>query len=154
LLGSQDKTASVEILLMLQSEAGSEEINVYQRKNRLGVEIPAFKINMRDQTDPINNKITILRYDGEIEEQENKKEQAKELILEILENGGKKTNEILEITKKQVGSKNTRNALSELTHQKIISVTREGKQNYYSLPKVDLGLSLMEDTVDQKDFEF
>ncbi len=42
LLGSTDKAASVEVLLMIQSEAGSEEIKLYQRKNRLAVEVKPF----------------------------------------------------------------------------------------------------------------
>jgi hypothetical protein len=140
-LGSQDKAASVEVLLMLQSEAGSDKINLYQRKNRLGVEIPAFKISMKDTIDGEGNKKTIIGYDGEIEESSvSKIEQAKELILGILENEGKTTNQVLELTKKLVGQKNTRFALRALLDEKLIDSTREGKQNYYFIPPEENGL--------------
>ena len=135
LLGSQDKTASVEVLLMIHSENGSEQINVYQRKNRLAVEIPPFKIGMKDVVGTGGERKTLLSYEGEIEEQEAKKDQAKDLIVSILEGEGKATNQILEMIKKQVGSKNTRSALSELVREGLIKVERQGKQNYYSMQK-------------------
>lgn len=137
LLGSQDKSASVEVLLMLHSEAGSEEINVYQRKNRLNKEEDPFKVNMKDKIDETGTVRTVLEYAGMIEEQENKKEQAKDIIIEILENGEKTTNQILDLTKKLVGSKNTRTALKELVNDKLIEFTRHkgDRQNYYFLPK-------------------
>lgn len=148
LLGSQDKTASVEVLLMLYSEVGSEEINVYQRKNRLAVEIQPFKIGMKDVFNSDGKKTTVLDYQGEIEEQEGKKEQAKEMIMEILESEGKTTNQILEISRKQVGTKNTRQALADLVHDKIIQVTKQGKQNHYSLPKEKEKTDLIEPAFD------
>jgi len=133
LLGSQDKTASIEVLLMISSNAGSEEIDVFQRKNRLSVEIRPFKLSMKDSTDEGGLRRTYINYEGELEESENKKEQAKELILGILESEGRNTNQILDLTKKQVGSKNSREALNELVKDKLIKVARQGKQNYYSI---------------------
>jgi RecA-family ATPase len=134
LFGSTDKTASVEILLMLKSESGSEEIDVYQRKNRLTKEIPAFKATIRDQDGPEGLR-TILSYDGEIEEQENKKDEAKEKIMELIEEQGKTKKELTEIFKKSVGSKNVQNALIELVKEKLIEVSKVGKENFYFLPR-------------------
>jgi hypothetical protein len=135
LLGSQDKTASVEVLLMLHSESGSDEISIYQRKNRLGIEIPPFKVSMRDHVEPGGRKITTLAFEGPIEEQENKREEAKNRILEILANGPQITNQIIEQIKKAVGVKNIRIALGELVKTGLVECTRQGKQNLYTLPK-------------------
>lgn len=154
LLGSQDKVASVEVLLMLHSESGSDLINVYQRKNRLAVEIPPFKVSMKDTTNDEGRKITVLAYEGPIEEQENKREQAKELILGILESDGKTTNQILEMTKKSVGSKNTRVALSELVNAGLIELTKQGKQNYYLLPKGELEVEGVGGDLNKNDLGF
>jgi len=134
LLGSQDKAASIEVLLMIKSENGSEEIDFYQRKNRLAPEIKPFKIMMKDSEDE-GPTLTKLTYAGELEDQENKKEEAKELVYGMLENGGKRTKDILELIKKQVGSKNTRLALAELVHENLIECKKEGRENYYFIPE-------------------
>lgn len=134
LLGSQDKTASVEVLLMMKSENGSEEINLYQRKNRLAIELKPFQILMKDQVEE-EKRHTALSFGGVIEEQENKKEQAKEMIMAILESGGKTTKQIIEVTKKQVGQKNTRSALKDLVTEGLVIVTRRQRENYYVLPE-------------------
>jgi hypothetical protein len=136
LLGSQDKTASVEVLLMLHSESGGDEINIYQRKNRLGKEEEPFKIVMKDSIDEFNKVKTTFEYGGLIEDAESKKDQAKEMIVGVLEEGGgKTTNEILEITSKQIGSKNTRLALLDLVKDGLLKLDKKGKSNYYILRK-------------------
>lgn len=134
LLGSTDKTASVEVLLMMQSETGSEEIKLYQRKNRLAKEVDPFKVLMRD-TEENGQLRTTLTHGGELEEQENKKDEAKELILTILESGEQTTKVILEQTKKQVGSKNTRAALADLVREGLIDVAKLARENLYFLVK-------------------
>lgn len=135
LLGSQDKTASTEILLMLRSESGTNEISVYQRKNRLAKEQDPFHITMTDEyVEGI--KRTFLKYAGELEDQENKKEMAKELIIGILESSdGKLTKELIEMTRKEVGAKNVRAALKELVAEKLIDTVKRARENYYFLPK-------------------
>ena len=134
LLGSQDKTAGVEILLMLKSEDGTDEIHVYQRKNRLGTEIKPFKIMMED-TETNGGRKTVLRYDGEIEEAERVKERIKEFVSELLKQGGKDTNEVLRASAEtlRAGGKNTRAALRELVDDEVIQMRKEGKRNYYFL---------------------
>ena len=136
LLGSQDKTASVEVLLMLHSESGGDEINMYQRKNRLGKEEAPFKIIMKDVLDESDKVKTTLEYGGLIEDSENKNDQAKEMIIEALEESeGKTTNEILEITNKQIGSKNTRQALIDLVKDGLLNLDKKGEFNCYTLKK-------------------
>lgn len=132
LLGSIDKGASVEVLLMLQSESGSPEILMYQRKNRLAKEINPFKMQMMDEV--IEGKInTIFKYDGEIVDDLCKKDEAKELLYNLLSGSqsGMGTKEILAMTQKEVGQKNTRRALRELTDEGILECVKHGKENYY-----------------------
>ena len=131
LLGSQDKSASVEVLLMLHSDV--DDINVYQRKNRLGREIEPFKVNMIDTKDDKGCVRTRFEYGGLLDDSDCKKDEAKEMIIDILESGGKNTGEILTLVTKQVGSKNTRTALNELVKEEIINVSKQGKSNYYVL---------------------
>lgn len=133
LFGSQDKSASVEILLMMKS-GDNGEIEIYQRKNRLGPEIRPFKVLMKDTEE--NGQIkTFLTFDGEIEPQETKKEEAKEFILSILNDGSKTTKELRQIifNEAKIGEKNIRAALSELVDEKKIDFKRNGRENCYYL---------------------
>lgn len=132
LLGSTDKTAGVEVLLMLKSEPGSDEIQVYQRKNRLAKEVEPFRVSMKDEVleDVVR---TVLKYEGEIEEKETQKEEAKKCAIEFLADGGKTSNEILEAISSQqrIGHKNIRAALNELVAEGQLDVGRKGRQNFY-----------------------
>jgi DNA-binding transcriptional ArsR family regulator len=133
---SQDKVASSEILLMLRSENGN--IELYQRKNRLGREIKPFVIKMTD-TSPADgrNMKTELTFGGEIEENESKKETAKSLILTILSEDGRTRKEILEIVyqKTKIGQRNVSEALRELEGLSMIETAKKGRQNYYFIKK-------------------
>ena len=131
LLGSQDKTASVEVLLQLSSDSGSDEIRVYQAKNRLDREIEPFKILMKD-TEASGVHKTSLVYGGLIEEDETKKDEAKEIVLELLKESGKTTKEICTaLSQKKIGEKNVRSALKELTGEGTIDYTKKGHQHFY-----------------------
>lgn len=133
LLGSQDKSASIEVLLMMKSDSGTNEINVYQRKNRLDKEINPFQIIMED-SDEDDDKKTVFSYGGEIDSDDTKKEEAKELIYDILSDEHKRTTkEILDILKKKIGQKNTRNALKELVEEGMLEQEKMGKQNLYGI---------------------
>jgi hypothetical protein len=137
LFGSQDKTASVEVLLMLKSEESKDQIAVYQRKNRLGPEIKEFNISMTDEMVGSERR-TYLKYAGEIEEDQVKKEGAKKFIIKLLEGGGKTTNEVMQIitndTDIEVGQKNIRTALRELEDAGTIYSIRKGRMKFYYLP--------------------
>lgn len=134
LFSSQDKVASVEVLLMIQKDEASEEINVYQRKNRLGLEINPFKISIKDDCDEKGIQRTRITFGGWIEDGETKKEQAKPLIKLILEDGGKTRKEIIDLAlEENIGEKNTSDALRELQKLEEIKVTKKGRENYYEL---------------------
>jgi hypothetical protein len=137
LFGSQDKTANVEILLMIKTDEVSGEISVYQRKNRLGEEIKPFKIIMSEVIREGKNRI-FFKHGGGIDDKENKKELAKETIINILQNGESKTRkEILDYLQKEakIGSKNASDALRELEDEGILDMTRLGRQNTYFISK-------------------
>ena len=134
LLGSQDKTAGVEILLMLKSEAGSTEISMYQRKNRLAKEIEPFRIEMDDYYDEDEKFKTYLKYKGVIDEKETQKQEAKKCILDLLSsNTGMLTKDILGAIQdeKKIGERNIREALKELVNSEKIDYSKDGRQNYY-----------------------
>ena len=135
LFGSQDKVASVEGLIMMRKKEDSDDIDVYQRKNRLGKEIPAFTITIKDEN--FNDKIkTTLTYGGELKEEERIIEQIKTMILDLLQDGGRDTSEILAITKDQLkaGDRNARAALRALVIEGAIDQAKRGRQNYYMIP--------------------
>ncbi len=135
LLGSQDKAASVEILLMLRSEASSNEIEVYQNKNRLKMEIKPFKITMVENEEKTELKLT---YGGDCaEDLELKKDAAKDLIFSALAEGGKTTKELIEIgTLEKIGERNIKQAARDLQADKQIEVPyKKGRENYYILAK-------------------
>jgi hypothetical protein len=132
---SQDKVASTDLLMMLRSE--DDSIEVYQRKNRLGIEIKPFKILMTDTFVEDKPTKTELTYAGEIEDGESKKEQAKKVILDILFlEGGKTRQDLLEMLFKasKIGGRNASEALRELESETKIKMTKQGKKNFYFIP--------------------
>lgn len=136
LLGSQDKTANVEILLMLAKDERSGETRIYQRKNRLGPEMKPYAIKIEDGFTTDNEKTLLFNYIGEINDDVNKKEEAKELIRDILSDGDSKTtNQLIELTKKIVGAKNVREALREMKKQEEVNTFKTGRQDTFVLPR-------------------
>lgn len=134
LLGSQDKTANVEVLLMIHKDESSGDINVYQRKNRLGPEVRPFAVRMTDTIDFDGVARIELTYVGEIEEETKRKDEAKELILQILsESAGKTKKELGELIGKKVGDKNLRVALQELRLEGQIDYFKQKKAHCYFL---------------------
>jgi predicted transcriptional regulator len=133
LFGSQDKTASVEVLLMMKKE--QNDITMYQRKNRLDREIREFKITMNDEETAGGEKKISLVYAGEVDEAESKKNEAKEYIPEILKEEPRTTKQIKQIlqTEKKIGQRNTREALKELLDEKIIERRKKGREDEYFL---------------------
>jgi hypothetical protein len=134
LFSSQDKVACAEVLLMIKSDAGSDDIAVHQVKNRMSKEMVPFKINMHDNKPPGQTPTTLLTYGGIFEEKAYKLDEAKDLIMEILSDGSKNTNEIIDAGKiQEIGEKNIREATRALVKNKHIEMKR-GHPNIYSLP--------------------
>jgi DNA-binding HxlR family transcriptional regulator len=148
LIGSQDKTSSSEVLLMLKSESGTEKIEVYQRKNRLGKEIKPFEVLMVDTLEGSGTIKTTLTYNGDLDDDSTKKEDAKPIIQRLLTVSQKTTNELIAVLQKEVGSRNVRQALKELEESKTIESRRKGREKQYFLPSVNYSKTNNSETLD------
>ena len=149
LLGSQDKTASSEVLLMLRSESGTDKIEVYQRKNRLGREIKPFEVLMVDTLEDTGVIKTTLTFNGELDDETTKKEDSKVVIQQLLTVSPKTTKELISVLQKDVGSRNVRQALVELEESKVIESIRKGREKQYFLPNTDYSKSETEETLEE-----
>jgi len=136
LFGSQDKVSSVEVLLMIKTDENSRLIHVYQRKNRLGLPVKPFKISMVDVFEDQGETYTNLKYEGEVEDSDTKKEEAMEKIVVLLEQGPMTTKSIIAVMNREhkIGQKNTRSALREIRSLGLINSVKQGREDLYSLP--------------------
>ena len=132
LIGSQDKTASVETLHMMRSKERSDEITFYPMKMRVGRELPPFRININDQKDG-ETTATILSYAGEIDEHQLKKDDAKESILTHLEDETEKkgSKEIIKVLNGKCGKTAIEDALKEMREENIIGWEKVGGKYLY-----------------------
>jgi archaellum biogenesis ATPase FlaH len=139
LFGSQYKLGAVEVVVMIKKGQQDGEMYIYQVKNRLGVAFKPYKVVMRDVLDEDGQSAIEFVYEGNFEEQENKKDEAKHMITNVLQEGEKTRAELLNISlkEKNIGTKNTSDALRELTNDGKILVKKQGRQNSYSLPSTE-----------------
>lgn len=137
LLGSTDKTANLEVLLMMCRDEKTDYIEFYQRKNRLGKEAPPFAVKMEDVYDENwENDSLVFSHMGTIEDDDSKKEEGKRLILDLLsDKEHKHTKTIINALNKQVGTKNIRQALRELVNTEAIDFYRDGREHCYFIPE-------------------
>ncbi|MEI6296383.1 MAG: AAA family ATPase [bacterium] len=136
LFASQDKAASVESLIMMRRDENTENINIYQRKNRIGKEVLPFYVTMKDGVSGKDPKVERLNltYGGIISEKEKVIEKIMPLIMEALKDGGKDTNEIIAICKSglSAGDTNIKEALKILLAEKTITMNKKGRRNFYT----------------------
>jgi archaellum biogenesis ATPase FlaH/DNA-binding transcriptional ArsR family regulator len=141
LLASQDKTASVEGLLMIQKQANEPLVTVHQRKNRLGPESPSFDVCIRDtDMDPKKNRI-VVEFKGMHASIESIIEKAKVSALKALEAGAMTRQELLEHLQKSegIGKRSAHVALKALNENKLVEVEKIGKKHKFSTKKADIG---------------
>lgn len=137
LLGSQDKTANMEVLIQISSPNGSNQIQVYQLKNRLAKEIEPFTILISES--PLDEKMS-MSYLGKIEyDRVSKKEEAKELIIDLLDERKDQKISINEISGllKNTGESNIRFALKELVKDKQIVKEKDGHKDVYFIENTE-----------------
>ena len=99
-----------------------------------------FVIKMRDEDEGGENQKTYLDYEGNFEEEQLKVEQAKDVILEYLEeqNVKKTAKEIIEVlAEKRIGKSNVENAIKYMRDHKEIEFNKEGKAYWYWVPQKD-----------------
>lgn len=133
LIGSQDKTSGVDVLLMLTKH--EKEITVYQTKCREEVEIKPFTFVMNDVQDEYRQEFVTMEYKGEVAKAPAKKDCAKEAILSILGGGDCGREEVVTRCKDvyDVGEKNVTAALKDLRKSGAICARTEGRKDVYSL---------------------
>jgi hypothetical protein len=142
LFGSQDKLASIETLIMIKSEERSEEIFIYPKKSRSGIEYEPFRVEMKPVE--VNEKMEAVKieltYAGKEEEREYKIDKAKTAVMDLLMDSGKTRKEILNflLEKYKIGGKNASEALRELEKDAKISSTKTGRENFYQILKEEI----------------
>lgn len=134
LLASQDKTASVEVLLMLQKKPSEPIITVHQRKNRLGPESASFDIRMYDTSMEADKNHTVLEFAGTHDDVKSVIEKAKaSALLALKENDMTRQELIKHVTAEiGVGKRSVHVALKALSEGKLVGVEKVGKQHKYS----------------------
>ncbi|MFA6404865.1 MAG: bifunctional DNA primase/polymerase [Candidatus Paceibacterota bacterium] len=138
LLGSQDKTASVEVLHMIRSEEKSNEIMFYPKKSKVAREISPFKILMLDEITE-HGEVVRLTYGGEIEEKKLKAEEAEGMIKAYLleSNEHRTSKEIQEALDGEAGKTAIEDALKKMREDKenIVHHEKVGQAYKYWIPK-------------------
>lgn len=136
MFASMDKIAISDNVVLIRTEIGSEVTSVYQRKNRLAPELAPFKFRMEDSdiNDEKNNK-TKLIYDGEVDSNESKVEEAQEVILEALEDGPMTRKQLIGVVykEKKIAERTASEACRVLEASGYIEATKRGRENLYTL---------------------
>jgi DNA-binding HxlR family transcriptional regulator len=91
---------------------------------------------------------TTLTYNGDLDDDSTKKEDAKPIIQRLLTVSQKTTNELIAVLQKEVGSRNVRQALKELEESKTIESRRKGREKQYFLPSVNYSKTNNSETLD------
>lgn len=146
LLGSQDKVASAESVIMLKSETNSDSFAVYQVKSRTGTEIKPFLMLMRDV---IAEDRIEFRYNGEYDEQVSKMDTAKTIIPQIIGTGLMTTKQLVAAMQEdhKVGERYVRDALRLLVKKELLVVEKLGREHAYKNTDVGLLLNQVDETL-------
>ncbi len=147
LLGSQDKFAAVEAVIMLRMKPGTKTesgstatINVYPMKNKGGPEAKPFQIDIIHADDPDGGGTTTLTYAAEIEDRVMQAEVTEDAIMDYLAGQTEKraTTEIIESLKGKAGKTAIEAKLRELREVKKVGFEKAGqKYLYWSLGEGD-----------------
>jgi hypothetical protein len=131
-----DPEKQKEMEEMLKKE--KNVISVYQPKNRVEEEIKPFRLKMEDVYGDDNQKSTILTYIGELAREDNKKDEAKDIIVELLNATELYRTDLIQKLKNDydIGNTKTKEALKDLEDEKIISSKKDGKKDIYFLRSI------------------
>lgn len=118
----------------VKKEAESEsavELVITQDKLRRGKAVSPFQVKLSEE-----NGIISLEYQGEVQEEKKKIEEAKEIILNFLKEAWRSRSDILAMLKEnKIGGRNGSEALRELEKDGKIKMTQMGRENFYYLPE-------------------
>lgn len=130
ILGSQDKVASAESVLMIRSELHSNAFAIYPVKNRTGLELKPFMVSMIQQ---VGAKIVEFKYDGDYDEQTSKLDIAKTVIPQLIGTGVLTTKQVIKGMQEGhgIGERNVRETLRLLTENKQLTLEKIGREHAY-----------------------
>jgi hypothetical protein len=140
LLGSQDKFAAVEAVIMLRMKPGTKTesgstatINVYPMKNKGGPEARPFQIDIIHTDEPDGGGTTTLTYAAEIEDRILQAEVTEDAINDYLAGQTEKqtTTEIIEALKGRAGKTAIETKLRELREAKKVGFEKVGQKYLY-----------------------
>ncbi len=149
-LGSQDKIANAEVVLMIRGDVNPGYFTVHQVKNRTGVEMKPFNVGIRDITTSKDGMEVVkveMNYEGELDEMTTKMDEAKLVIPQIVGNEFMTTNDIVKIMAKNhdIAERYCREALRQMVDSGILEQSKKGRSytfrmvtvNLFDQPKVD-----------------
>lgn len=140
LLGSQDKFAAVEAVIMMRMKPGTKTdggstatINVYPMKNKGGPEARPFQIDIVHTDDPDGGGTTTLTYAAEIEDRVLQAEVTEDAIKDYLAGQTEKqaTTEVIEALKGRAGKTAVEAKLRELREAKKVGFEKAGQKYLY-----------------------
>jgi hypothetical protein len=148
LLGSQDKFAAVEAVIMLRTKImnrteGGETANVYTypMKNKSGATVRPFQIDIVHVDDPDGGGTTVLTYAGKIEESALQAAVAQDAIMDYLaaQTEPRTSSQIIETLRDKAGKSVIEMTLKKLREDKKVEFKKQGRPYVYWLAKEDAG---------------
>ncbi len=125
--GSSDILAYVDSMLGMTKVETS--YTLWHLKNRDGDLIKPLSLSVEDT----DKNTTVIRVTGEVDEENSKREQARDLIMDALADGDKLREELITFTREAgISDRTLASALKELETAKLIVGTFEGRKKKYS----------------------
>lgn len=142
-LGSQDKIANAEVVLMIKGDFNPSYFTVHQVKNRTGIEIKPFNVGIRDIPSNVGGMDVVsveMNYEGELDEQTSKMDEAKLVIPQIVGNDFMLTGEIVKVLAKNhdIAERYCREALREMTESGVLEQSKKGRSYIFRVAASNL----------------
>lgn len=135
-LGSQDKIANAEVVLMIKGDVNPAYFTVHQVKHRNGVEMKPFNVGIRDIVGMNSGFTTVeMNYEGELDEHTSKMDEAKIIIPQIVSNEFVLTSDVIKVLAKDhdIAERYCREALRQLVDSGILEQTKKGRSHAFKL---------------------
>ena len=142
-LGSQDKVANAEVVLMIKGDVNPSYFTVHQVKNRTGIEIKPFNVGIRDipsSTGGMDVVMVEMNYEGELDEHTSKMDEAKLIIPQIVGNEFMTTKEIVTVMAKNhdIAERYCREAINQMVDSGILEQSKKGHSHTFRIVTTNL----------------
>lgn len=142
-LGSQDKIANAEVVLMIKGDVNPSYFTVHQVKNRTGIEIKPFNVGIRDipsNTGGMDVVSVEMNYEGELDEQTSKMDEAKLVIPQIVGNEFMTTKDIVMALAKNhdIAERYCREALNQMVDSGILEQSKKSRSHTFRIVTTNL----------------